>query len=158
MLVMAAHVTQDVNDKRQLLPMLDQLEKLPYALDSESTVLADNGYFSRDNVKDCAKRNVTLLIALGREAHHLPLEERLNPDAPVPETDDVVALMAHQLKTGAGRAAYGRRQCTVEPVFRIVGQVLGFRQFSLLGLDAVAGEWKLVTMAYNLKRMYTMAV
>ena len=157
MLVMAAHVTQDVNDKRQLQPMLDQLEKLPDALGSVTTVLADNGYFSRDNVESCAKRNVTPLIALGREAHHWPLEERLSPDAPAPETDDAVALMAHQLKTGPGRAAYGRRKCTVEPVFGIVKQVLGFRQFSLRGLEAVAGEWKLVTMAYNLKRMHAMA-
>lgn len=72
MLVMATHVTQDVNDKRQLQPMLDQLEKLPDALGSVTTLLADNGYFSRDNVEICAQRNITPLIALGREAHYLP--------------------------------------------------------------------------------------
>ena len=65
--------------------------------------------------------------------------------------------MAHQLKTSDGRKAYGRRKCTVEPVFGIVKQVLGFRQFSLRGLKAVAGEWTLVTLAYNLKRMHATA-
>jgi hypothetical protein len=66
MLVMAAHLTKEVNDKRQLQPMLDPLEKLPDALGSVSTLLADHGYFSRDNVEGCAKRKVTPLIALGR--------------------------------------------------------------------------------------------
>jgi hypothetical protein len=88
----------------------------------------------------------------------LPLNERLSPDAPALETDDAVALMAHQLKTSAGRAACGRRKCTVEPVFGMVKQVLGFRQFSLRGLEAVGGERKLVTTAYNLKQMHAMAV
>lgn len=157
MLVMATHVTQDVNDKRQLQPMLDQLAELPEALGVVDTLLADNGYFSRDNVEACTKQGVTPLIAMGREAHHLPLEERLKPDSPPPESDDAVVLMAHQLKTSEGRKTYGRRKCTVEPVFGIVKQVLGFRQFSLRGLEAVTGEWKLVTMAYNLKRMHAMA-
>lgn len=157
LLVMAAHVTQAVNDKRQLQPMLDQLETLPDPLGVVTTILADSGYFSRDNVEACTARAVTPLIAPAREAHHLPLAEPLSPDTAPPATDDAVTLMAHQLKTATGRKAYGQRKCTVEPVFGIVKQVLGFRQFSLRGLKAVAGEWQLVTMAYNLKRMHVLA-
>jgi hypothetical protein len=157
MLVMAAHVTQEVNDKRQLQPMLDQLEKLPDVLGIVTALLADHGYFSRDNVEACTKRDVTPFIALGREAHHLPLAERLSPSASAPETTDALALMAHHLKTADGRATYGERKSTEEPVFGIVKQVLGFRQFSLRGLKAVAGEWTLVTLAYHLKRMHAMA-
>ena len=65
--------------------------------------------------------------------------------------------MAHALKTKQGRAQYGKRKCTVDPVFGIIKQILGFRQFSLRGLQATSGEWKLVAMAYNLKRMHVLA-
>ncbi len=65
--------------------------------------------------------------------------------------------MAWQLKTKKGKARYAKRKSTVEPVFGILKQVLGFRQFSLRGLEAVSGEWKLVAMAFNLKRMHVVA-
>jgi hypothetical protein len=65
-------------------------------------------------------------------------------------------MMTYQLKTQSGRELYGRRKCTVEPVFGIIKQVLGFRQFLMRGIQAVAGEWKLVAMAYNFKRMHAM--
>jgi len=97
------------------------------------------------------------LIALGRETHHLPIAQRLQPDAPEPQTNDPLVMMTYQLKTQSGRELYGRRKCTVEPVFGIIKQVLGFRQFLMRGIQAVAGEWKLVAMAYNFKRMYAMA-
>jgi hypothetical protein len=97
------------------------------------------------------------LIALGRDAHHLPLAERLAADAPAPHTDDPVLKMAHTLKTKPGRARYGQRKCTVEPVFGIIKQIMGFRQFALRGLPATAGEWKLIALAYNLKRMHVLA-
>lgn len=157
MLVLATTVTQAPNDKQQVKPMLAALDALPETLGTAETLLADNGYFSQDNVKACAERNITPLIALGREAHHLPLAERLAPDAPPPDTEDPVIKMAHELKTQLGRAQYGKRKSTVEPVFGIIKQVMGFRQFSLRGLAAVSGEWKLVTMAFNLKRMHVLA-
>jgi hypothetical protein len=96
------------------------------------------------------------LIALGREAHHLLLDERFRSDAPAPETDDLWVKMAWRLKTKEGRKRYSRRKCTVEPVFGIIKHVMGFRQFSLRGLHAAAGEWKLVTLAFNLKRMHVL--
>jgi hypothetical protein len=61
--------------------------------------------------------------------------------------------MTHKLQTQVGRAAYALRKQTVEPVFGIIKSVLGFRQFSLRGLDKVSGEWALVCLAWNLKRM-----
>ena len=157
MLIVAATFTQHTNDKQQVKPMLDELAKLPPALGKPGTLLADNGYFSQGNVKTCADRSITPLIALGRDAHHLPLEERLAADAPEPDSDDPVVKMAHALKTKQGRAQYGKRKCTVEPVFGIIKQIMGFRQFSLRGLQATSGEWKLVAMAYNLKRMHVLA-
>jgi transposase len=157
MLVIAATVTQEPNDKRQVEPMLDSLQALPETLGTVGTLLADNGFFSVANVKACAKRQIEPLIALGPEAHHLPLDDRFRPDAPAPESEDPLVTMAWQLKTKAGRKHYGRRKCTVEPVFGIIKHVMGFRQFSLRGLDAVAGEWKWVTLAFNLKRMHVLS-
>jgi len=158
MLVMATTVTQQPNDKQQVEPMLEALQALPDSLGKVAELLADNGYLSEANVKACVEQKVEPLIALGREVHHLPLEERLRPALPVPETDDPVAKMAGRLKTKEGRARYGQRKCTVEPVFGIIKHVMGFRQFSLRGLDAVAGEWKLVTLAFNLKRMHRLSL
>ncbi len=157
MLVIATTLTQATNDKQQLEPILKELDALPDGWGAVATLLADNGYFSQANVKACLDQGMTPLIALGRDSHQGPLAERLAPDAPPPTTDDPVLQMAHTLKTQAGRARYGQRKGTVEPVFGIIKQVLGFRQFSLRGLAAVSGEWKLVTMAYNLKRMHVLA-
>jgi transposase len=157
MLVVATTLTQHTNDKQQVEPMLNELKALQDNFGKPETLLADNGYFSNNNIQACVKQKITPLIALGREAHHLPLEQRLMPDAPEPETADPLIKMAWELKTQSGRALYGKRKSTVEPVFGIIKQVLGFRQFSLRGLDAVTGEWKLVTMAFNLKRMHVLA-
>jgi hypothetical protein len=97
------------------------------------------------------------LIATGREAHHLSLQERLAPPPPLPEDADALMRMKHTLNTPEGRARYGRRKCTVEPVFGIVKQVMRFRQFLLRGLTKVKGEWNLVCLAWNVKRMAVLA-
>lgn len=156
MLIVASDLTTETNDKQRVKPMLEALDKLEDQLGKADTLLADNGYFSQDNVQACAEHGITPLIALGREAHHLPIAQRLQADAPDPQTDDPLVRMTHQLKTQAGRELYARRKCTVEPVFGIIKQVLGFRQFLMRGLQAAAGEWKLLTMAYNFKRMFAM--
>ena len=65
--------------------------------------------------------------------------------------------MAHRLKTPEGRQLYALRKQTPEPVFGIIKSALGFRQFLLRGLDNVRGEWTLVTMAYNMKRLFALA-
>ncbi|MGZ8913837.1 MAG: transposase [Methylobacter sp.] len=156
MLIVAATVSQQTNDKQQVEPMLSELEKLPETLGQADALLADTGYFSATNVRTCEAHNIKPLIAMGRDSHHQPLAERLAPDAPEPDTDDPVVKMAWYLKTREGKACYAKRKCRVEPVFGIIKQVLGFLQFSLRGLDAVAGEWKLVAMAFNLKRMHAL--
>jgi hypothetical protein len=64
--------------------------------------------------------------------------------------------MAYKLQTDIGQAIYRLRKSTVEPVIDIVKEVLGFRQFSLRGLTAAAGEWWLVCVSFNLKRLHTL--
>lgn len=152
-LLIATSLTQQTNDKQQVEPMLEQVQALPEAVGQVEEFLADTGYFSEANVNACADRQISPLMAMGREAHHLPLEERFKPDAPKPESDDPVVQMAWRLTTKDGRARYGKRKSTIEPVFGIIKHVMGFRQFSLRGLGAVTGEWKLVALAFNIKRM-----
>ena len=79
--------------------------------------------------------------------------ERFAPDAPAPQTADPLVRMAHQLGTQAGLALYKLRKQTVEPVFGIIKRVMGWRQMSMRGLEKTKGEWSLVTMAWNIKRM-----
>jgi len=153
MLIVSAEVTQDCNDKKQLEPMLNKAKALPGELGVVTGVLADTGYFSAHNVGHCQKQKVSPLIAMKRDHHNLPLAERFAADSPCPETEDPVAQMAWRLKTKAGRALYALRKSTVEPVFGVIKNVMGFRQFSMRGLSKADGEWTLVALAWNLKRM-----
>ena len=153
MLVISPYVTQATNDKQQVAPLLTRLATLPASLGAPNALLADTGYFSAANVKACADGGITPWIATQRERHHLDVFERFAPDTPPPPTDDPVKRMAHRMTTQAGRAVYALRKQTVEPVFGIIKHVMGFRRFSLRGLDKVAGEWTLATLAWNVKRM-----
>jgi transposase len=157
MLVVAVDVVQAPNDKQQLEPMLGKIGALPEELGEAETLLADAGYFSTTNVEACEKARIEPLIAMGRQPHHPPLQERLETPPPAPENPTPVETMAHRLKTPEGRALYALRKQTPEPVFGIIKAALGFRQFLLRGLEKVRGEWSLVTMAWNMKRMFVLS-
>jgi transposase len=157
LLVVATDVVQASNDKQQVAPMLAKLDALPEELGAIETLLADTGYFSAANVQACVAAEIDPLIAMGRQPHHPPLAERFAPAPPPPDHPTPVAAMAHRLKTPEGRALYALRKHTPEPVFGIIKSALGFRQFLLRGLDNVRGEWNLVTMAYNVKRLFALA-
>ncbi len=157
LLVIAADVTQASNDKQQLEPMLDKIAGLPKDLGKVGELLADNGYFSEGNVNACAAAGIEPVIATGREAHHPPLDERFAAPPSPPQDPTPLEAMGHRLQTPEGKKRYALRKQTPEPVFGIIKSVLGFRQFLLRGLDQVRGEWNLVTMAWNMKRMFVLA-
>ena len=153
LLVLVPQVTQAVNDKQQVTPMLDKLQALPAAIDQAEQLLADAGYFSEANVIACERAGIEPSIAIKRDEHHPHWSERFeSPPAPPAEASPV-ERMAHRLKTPKGRATYALRKQTVEPVFGIIKAVMGFRQFLTRGLDNVQNEWTLVCLAWNLKRM-----
>jgi transposase len=156
LLVVANDVVQAPNDKQQLEPMLVKLDGLPKELGNTGTLLGDNGYFSKDNVKACEAAGIEPLLAMGRDRHHQSLRERFAQAPAAPENPTPVAAMAHRLQTPEGKKLYALRKHTPEPVFGIIKSVLGFRQFLLRGLEKVKGEWSLVTMAWNLKRMFVL--
>ena len=157
LLVVSNDVVQAANDKQQIAPTLDKLARLPEALGTPETVLADSGYFSAANVTACAEAKIAPLVAPGREGHHLAWQERFAEAPPAPAEPTPLQAMGHRLATPEGRQAFALRKQTPEPVFGIIKLVMGFRQFSLRGLEAVRGEWNLVTLAWNMKRMFALS-
>ena len=157
LLVVAAQVVQAPNDKQQIAPMLERIDALPEDLGRPVTLLADNGYFSDANVMLCAAAQIDPMIALGRQSHYPSLSERFAEAPPAPENPTPLEAMSHRLQTPEGKKLYALRKQIPEPVFGIIKSVMGFRQFLLRGLDNVQGEWSLVTMAWNMKRMFALA-
>jgi transposase len=156
LLVLASNVVQAPTDKQQIEPMLGQLNTLPAELGKPITLLADHGYFSAGNVMACRSAKIEPLIAAGRQPHHPSLRERFAEPPPAPENPTPVEAMLHRLATPEGKKLYALRKQIPEPVFGIIKSALGFRQFLLRGLDKVRGEWSLVTMAWNMKRMFVL--
>ena len=157
MLIVATGMAQVATDKQQVEPMLEALAELPDELGRVKHLLADTGYFSAANVESCVQEKIEPLLAAGRDKHHPHWEDRFTEPLPPAEPASAVDRMKHRLKTRKGRARYALRKQTVEPVFGIIKSVMHFRQFLLRGLASVRGEWTLVTMAWNIKRMAVMA-
>ncbi len=157
-LIISKHVTQHTNDKQELVPAIAELKKTEIALDQRvSCLLGDAGYYSETNVKHCKKAGITPLIIDRRDKHNKSLTSRFEHDAgESPKNADPVAEMKYHLKTKEGKEAYAKRKSTVEPVFGIIKAVMGFRRFSLRGYEAVSGEWNLITIAWNIKRMFAL--
>ena len=154
LLIVATTLSNHPNDKQEVEPILDAI---PPEVGKPAAAAFDNGFFSADNVTACEKREITPYIATGREPHHVSWESFLEKLGDPPEAAATPKeKMAYQLRTEIGQTIYRLRKCTVEPVIGIIKEVLGFRQFSLCGLVAAAGEWCLVCLAFNLKRMFTL--
>lgn len=155
-LIVENHLSQHPNDKQEIKPALERMNEMAGSLGTPEGLLADAGYFSEDNVQRCEAEEITPYISDSRERHNLPWNERFKPPPPCPEDADAVTAMAHRLRTREGKAVYAKRKSTVETVFGIIKEVLGFRQFNLRGLDSAQGEWNLVCMAWNLKRIHAL--
>jgi transposase len=147
--IVAAEVTQETNDKMQLIPMIAQivtnLEQMPMK------VSADTGYFSETNVTDESIKDVDLYVATGRDKHS-DVVDTISGSAP-PEAPPKEA-MRHKLRTADGRAVYKMRKAIVEPVFGQIKEQRSFRRFSLRGKHNVRREWRLVCTASNLLKLF----
>jgi transposase len=157
LLIVANDLTQAANDKQQLKPMIDKLRALPRKLGRVKRALADSGYLSEANVEHCAQAHIEPLIAMKRERHNAGWKERFAEDPKaLPDSASAMQQMAHRLKTRRGKKLYALRKQTPEPVFGIIKSVMGFRQFLLRGFEHVKGEWNLVTMSWNIRRMFAL--
>ena len=154
LLIVANTLSNHPNDKQEAVPTLDAI---PTVLGKPEAGAMDNGYFSAPNITAFQLRGVEPYIATGREPHHLCWQDYFKEQAaPPPDDATPKEKMAYKLQTDIGQAIYGLRKCTVEPVIGIIKEILGFRQFSLRGLLKAAGEWNLVCIGFNLKRLHTL--
>jgi transposase len=147
--IVAAEVTQETNDKMQLIPMIAQmvanLEQKP------EKVSADTGYFSEANVTHESVKDVDLYVATGRDKHSGVVETFCDPP---PLGASPEEAMRHKLRTADGHAVYKMRKAIVEPVFGQIKEQRGFRRFSLRGKLNVSHEWKLVCAVSNLLKLF----
>ena len=155
LLIVGCALSNHPNDSQEAEPTLSAI---PAAIGTPEAAALDTGYFGPATLAACAKRGIEPYIATGRDPHHPSWQQRFTP-LPDPPSEDASpqVKMAYKLKTTLGKAIYGARTCTVEPVIGIIKEVLGFRQFSLRGTTAAAGEWCLVCLAFNLKRFHTLS-
>lgn len=157
-LIVGQRVSDSASDAAQLEP---SLASIPDALGQPNSVLADCGYASQEVLQRFSEQHpkLDLYVSVQREDTHAQRTYEYRPAdkrgaRPRRITAPVLLAMAEKLRTPAGRVAYRRRACTVEPVFGIIKGILGFRQFLVRGLKQVSGEWSLICLAYNLKRLH----
>jgi transposase len=147
-IIVAAEVTQDTNDKRQLTPMLRQVAQNVGA--KPVAVSADAGYFSEEQVTGEPAQGTELYVAVGKQKHGEPV-----PGETIAEEENSVReRMRQKLKTEAGHAIYKMRKAVVEPVFGQIKEWRGFRRFGLRGLEKVSAEWKLICLTHNLRKLF----
>ena len=155
-LMVANTLSNHPNDQAEAIPTLDAI---PLALGKPKAGALDNGYFSATNIAAMEARDIEPYMATGRTSHHPSWQSYFaQQPAPPPADASPKVQMAYKLQTEIGGAIYRLRKCTVEPVLGIIKDILGFRQFSLRGLRAAAGEWCLVCIAFNLKRLHTLTM
>jgi transposase len=148
--IVAAEVTQDTNDKKQGVPLIEQvltnMEKIPVH------VSMDAGYFSEETIGAIESLGIEAFIPPDRQKHTKP-----PPPAPrgrIPKSLGVADRMRRKLQTKRGRAIYEKRKETVEPVFGQIKQARGIRQFLLRGVIKVKAEWMLICTGHNLLKLW----
>jgi transposase len=151
-LIVGRSLSNHTNDQYEVIPTLSTV---PADLGPILAAVLDTGYFSEANINALETRGIDPYMATGRTPHHGGWRAFFEAaeEAP-PEDASVREKMAYKLRTAVGKAIYRRRKCTVEPVIGIIKEAMGFRQFSFRGTESVTGEWSLVCLAYNVRRLH----
>ncbi|HEY3379124.1 MAG TPA: transposase [Armatimonadota bacterium] len=154
-LIVGLEVSQHPNDTQEALPSLDSI---PAVLGAPDTICLDHGFWNPTIADTLQQRGSTPLIATGKTVHGLNWQRYYGaaPDTPPPPDASPAVQMAYQVRQPANQQIYRERKSTVEPAIGIMKAVLGFRQYALRGLEKVRGEWRLVCLAYNCKRFFTL--
>jgi transposase len=149
-LIVAQAVTQEGNDKKQLVPMVEAIKTQAGQIPTQ--LLADSGYCSDENLNALEKKPIDVYIATGRQKHgEQPVRCKCGP---LPKGSTKTDKMRRKLQTKAGASVYAARKAIVEPVFGQIKQARGFRQFLLRGIHKVRAEWALVCATHNILKMY----
>ena len=162
MLIVGQRVSDAPNDKQELVASVAAIS--PVVAGEVHVVLADSGFYSAAAVQaveqkpDGTASGLTVYAAVAKQSHHKTVADFLpQPEpAPLPADASPKEKMAHRLQTRVGKELYKLRKQTVEPVFGIIKEVMGFRQFLLRGREKVSLEWLLVCVSYNFKRLFTL--
>lgn len=157
--IVAAEVTPEANDKKQLAPMVEQVKIVTGSQPQQAT--ADSGYFSEANVTDPRLAGIDLLVAPDRQKHSPEVPGATGPPVENPAglspTASAAQAMRSKLQTPQGRALYRMRKAVVESVFGQIKEQRGFRRFLLRELANVSAEWKLICATHNLLKLYRCA-
>jgi transposase len=154
-IILAADVTDEANDKRQAVPMMDQARENLDAAGVKQPIgagLMDSGYYSEANTAALEQRGIDPYIATERLKHNEKVASA--PRGRIPNDLPAKERMARKLRTKKGREMYAKRKGMIEPIFGQLKQVLGFRQFSLRGLASMRGEWRLLCAVHNLLKLW----
>jgi transposase len=167
-IIVAAALTQEANDKKQLLPMLEQVARNLGRKPEQAS--ADAGYFSAAAVTDPQVTGIELLVPPDRQKHTVASETQpavadiqaqaaaqapsQSAGAGTPPAKSAAETMRDKLRTTAGRAVYKMRKAVVEPVFGQIKEVRGLRGFSMRGLEKVSAEWQIMCLTHNLLKLF----
>jgi transposase len=154
-IILAADVTDQANDKLQVVPMVDQTRQNLDAAgvkDAIGAALADSGFYSETNTAALEQRGINPYVATERLKHNEKIAAA--PRGRIPKDLTAKQRMARKLRTKRGRERYAKRKGMIEPIFGQLKGVLGFRQFSLRGLAAMRGEWRLMATVHNLLKLW----
>ena len=149
-LIVGQAVTQEANDKQQIVPMVEAIEQ--QARQRPEQLLADSGYCSEQNLAHLEEEKVEAYIATDNQKHGR--QKVRCKRGPLPSGATRVDQMRRKLQTKAGAETYAARKAIVEPVFGQIKQARGFRQFLLRGIEKVRAEWAMVCMTHNILKMY----
>ena len=159
--IVATHVTQEANDKQQVIPMIEELQKQLHQRPTH--LLADAGYCSEENLHYLHTQGIDAYVATGRMTHnHTKETEKRKSKQKTKNTNHTkkaksnpyVQTMKQKLQTPEGKRTYGRRKGMVEPIFGWIKSIKRIDQFQLRGFEAVQGEWSLIALTHNLDRLY----
>jgi len=149
--IVASHVAQDSNDKQQLKPVLEKVERNTNG-EMPKVASTDSGYLSESNCKLLESRGIDGYIATGKQKHGETVP--LQPRGRIPQNATIKERMSRKLRTKRGRSTYSKRKHIIEPVFGQIKQIRGFRQFSMRGLTNCQYEWDLVCLTHNLLKLF----
>jgi transposase len=157
-MVLSARVSQCASDRNELV---EDVRGIPEGTGKAMCVLADSGYACGEQVAELEAKGMDVYVSTGaehkqghRRYDYRPEKARIKDEPKV--RAQWIKRMRDKMQTDVGKALYARRKQTVEPVFGIIKQCMGFRQFLLRGKEKVSGEWQLVSLAYNFKRLWNL--
>jgi len=159
-LILGCRASNNASDSHELAA---NVEAVSEQIGKPTAVLADSGYVCEEEVREVEDAGVEVYMATGAESKNMQRQHDFRPRNRRQAKDKVLKAqwlldMKAKMETDTGKALYALRKQTAEPVFGIIKHVMGFRQFNLRGLSKVDGEWQLICLAYNFKRLWNLKI